>query len=373
VAVTYIPYKAKKILNIHKRIDGGWFWNKYSAYPYIGCQFGCEFCYEREPKYLPYPDPDAFDKAIKIKLNAPELLKRELSRVPVDLIATGDYQPAEKEFKLSRQLLEVAFETGFPVFILERSPLVTRDLDLIKAINEKTFAAVLFSTSFADFNTAKRIFEPKSPAVKLRFKAMGEIASQGILSGTAFMPILPYISDSEADLEAVVKMTKDSGGSFVLAGGLTLSGYQKERYLSLMSKNYPELMPKYDKLYERSYGPNSSYWVQIANQVRELCYKHSINDRMPRWIHQGNLAANKKIAEILFLKVYDLELARENENKIWAYRKAAWTIDELDKSIGQIYTERGIEGLLAIPSIGKKLAREIEAMLQERSRNGHLG
>lgn len=364
MAVTYVPYEAKRLLNTYKHIDGGWFWNKYSAYPYIGCQFGCEFCYERESKYLPYPDPDDFDRIIKIKLNAPELLRRELSKVPTDLISTGDYQPVEREFKLSRQLLEVALEMGFPVFILERSPLVTRDLDLIQAINKRSFATVLFSTSFADSKTTKRIFEPKSPAVKLRFKAMEKIASQGILTGTAFMPILPFISDSEINLEAVVKMTKDYGGSFILAGSFTLSGYQKERYLSLLSRNYPELIPKYDELYKGNYEPSGIYWIQIANKVRELCHKHGIKDRMPRWIPQGSFAINKKVAENLFLKVYDLELEMENKNKIWAYRKAAWAVDELDKSIEQIYTAHGIEGLLAIPNIGKQLAGEIEIMLK---------
>ncbi|HEX75847.1 MAG TPA: hypothetical protein G4O12_04600 [Dehalococcoidia bacterium] len=365
MAVTYIPYKAKRLLNTYKHIDGGWFWNKYSAYPYVGCQFGCEFCYEREPKYLPYPDPDDFDKVIKIKLNAPDLLRRELSRVPVDLISTGDYQPVEKEFKLSRRLLEIALEAGFPVFILERSPLVTRDLDLIEAINEKSFAAVLFSTSFVDSKTTKKVFEPKSPAVKLRFKAMEKIASRGILSGIAFMPILPFISDSEANLEAVVKMTKDHGGSFVLAGSFTLSGYQKERYMSVMSRSYPELIAKYDELYKGNYEPNSVYWIQIANKVRELCRKYGIGDRMPRWIPQGSLAVNKKVAEKLFLKVYDLELGLESKNRIWAYRKAAWAIDELEESIEEIYANREIKGLLALPNIGKQLSGEIEAALRE--------
>ncbi len=366
MAVDYIPYKAKKILNIYKHIDGGWFWNKYSAYPYVGCQFGCEFCYQRGPKYLPYKDPDDFDKSIKIKMNAPELLKRELSSVPVDLISTGDYQPVEKEHKLSRQLLEVVLEAEFPAFILERSPLVTRDLDLITEINKNTFAAVLFSTSFIDSEAVKRVFEPKSPGVKLRFKAMEKIAGHDILTGTAFMPVLPFISDSEFSLEEVVKMTRDSGGSFVIASGLTVSGYQKERYMSLLSRNYPELVPRYDDLFRGSYNPSGDYWIRIANKVRELCHRHGIKDRMPRWIPPGVLALNKRIAEMLFVKVYDLELEKESSHKIWAYQKAAWSIDELDKSIEEIYATAGPAGLLSIPNIGKQIAEEIELTLKDR-------
>ena len=369
MTITYIPYQAKKILNAYKHVDGGWFWVKYSAYPYIGCQFGCEFCYEREPKYLPYTNPDDFDKVIKIKLNAPELLSKELAKVPVDLLSTCDYQPAEKKFELSRRLLEVAHEAKFPVFILERSPLVTRDLDLIKAINQETFASVLFSVSFIDSKTVKKAFEPKSPAVKLRFRAMSEIAKQGILTGSCFMPILPFISDSDSSLEDVVKMTKDSGGSFALAAGLTLSGFQKERYMGVLERNYPELVTKYNELYKGNYSPPGDYWVRIAIKIRELCQKHGIKDRISRWIPPGKLAINKKVAEMLFLKVYDLELAKENTNKIWAYRKAGWTIDELDRSVAEIYASQGIQGLLDIPNIGKQTANLIEIALKNKNQD----
>jgi len=77
-----------------------------------------------------------------------------------------------------------------------------------------------------------------------------------------------------------------------------------------------------------------------------------------------HLQARRRIAERLFLEVYDLELAMENKNRIWTYRKAAWAVDEMDGGIEEIYTAQGIEGLLAIPNIGKGLAREIEAMLR---------
>jgi DNA repair photolyase len=369
MAMTYLPYNVKKILNVNKHIDGGWFWTKYSAHPYIGCQFGCDFCYSRDSKYLPYADPDDFDRIIKIKLNAAELLNKELSRVPVDLLYTGDYQPAEKEYKLSRKLLEVVLARNFPVFILERSPLVTRDLDLIKVINDQVFATVLFSVSYIDTETRKKTFESKSPAVKLRFKAMERIASQGILTGTALMPILPFISDSKQDLEEVIKITRESGGSFVLAGGLTLSGRQKTRYMNMVADFRPDLLSRYDELYTQSYSPMWDYWSRIANNVRELCRKYGINDRMPRWIPQGPMGMNKKLAEMLFLRVYDLELEMENKSKIWAYRKAAWAIDEFDTDIQAIYTSRGTQGLLSIPNIGRKVAEEIETFLIQEETN----
>ncbi len=89
----FVPYQPRTVLNKHKRADH-WFWARYSAYPYTGCQHGCEFCYSREQKYSPYANPDDFAYVIKVKENAPALLHRALARAPVDIVCTADYQPA---------------------------------------------------------------------------------------------------------------------------------------------------------------------------------------------------------------------------------------------------------------------------------------
>jgi DNA repair photolyase len=109
----FIPYRPKTILNQHKRADQ-WFWTRYSAYPYIGCQPGCEFCYCRERKYAPYDDPLDFAHVIKVKENAPELLRRALARLPLDPVFTGDYQPAERKFAISRKCSGSASMPAFP-------------------------------------------------------------------------------------------------------------------------------------------------------------------------------------------------------------------------------------------------------------------
>ncbi|MBO3798715.1 MAG: hypothetical protein JTT13_07590, partial [Candidatus Brockarchaeota archaeon] len=110
----YKTYKAKRVLNIHKHCDGGWFWNKYSASPYVECEWGCEYCYSRDEKYNPYRpsrDPqvlkfeDSFSQYIKIKENAPELLRKELENRPRDLIYLSGYQPAEEKYKYVMRML----------------------------------------------------------------------------------------------------------------------------------------------------------------------------------------------------------------------------------------------------------------------------
>ncbi len=89
MAVEYQLYRPKRVLNKYKRADH-WFWTRYTAHPYMGCQHGCEYCYWRESKYCPYPDPEDFSRLIKVKINAPELLRKELSKVPVDVVGLGE-------------------------------------------------------------------------------------------------------------------------------------------------------------------------------------------------------------------------------------------------------------------------------------------
>jgi DNA repair photolyase len=233
---TYQEYETKRVLNVRKHTDG-WFFDKYSAHPYVGCAFGCEFCYSRETKYLRGRDPDDLNRIIRVKTNAAERLRRELARKPVDVIACGDWQtPAERDYCLSRQMIEVVRDLGFPLFIVERSPLLTRDLDLLTAINRQTWVGVVYSISTLD-PAVKRAFEPKSPGVKTRLAAMAQLAQAGILVGTALMPILPAVADDDAHLEEVIVATKEHGGRFVLASGLTMSGPQAERVWRVVDRH----------------------------------------------------------------------------------------------------------------------------------------
>ena len=137
---------------------------------------------------------------IKVKETAPDLLCRALSRLPVDVIATGDYQAAEKKFEVSRRILEVCLDLGFPVSVLERSPLVLRDLDLLKEINQRAPSVVFFSMiSAPDSPTYERVrqMENLAPRMEKRYTAMEQIARAGILTGISMMPILPGLCDTD--------------------------------------------------------------------------------------------------------------------------------------------------------------------------------
>lgn len=366
-------YRPRKIVNIHKHVDGPWFWGKYSAHPYIGCRSGCEFCYSRGSHYLGRRDPDTFDTLIQVKINAVELLRQELPRLEHEVIACGDWQqPAEERYCLSRGMLEVVHDLGFPLYIVERSPLLTRDLDLLVDINRRSWVGVTFSMSSLD-PTLKRAFEPRSPGVKRRLQAMRKLAEAGILVGTSLMPVFPFVGDDEAHLRDVVCATRDHGGSFVLGGALTMDGVQAERSLAVARRMDAALEARWRELYnweaggKPSYGPPRAYNARLGLIIRELCARHGLLDRMPRYVAPGPLAVNKRVAERLFLKTYDLELEQAADYRIWAYRKAAWTVDEWPESVTELHALRGEAGLRELPGIGKSLAGEIARWLQENA------
>ena len=213
-------------------------------------------CYCRERKYCPFDDVNDFGYVVKVKENAPELLRRGLSQAPVDVVATGDYQAAEKKFEVSRRMLEVCLELGFPVSVLERSPLVLRDLELLKEINQRAPSVVFFSMiSAPDSPTCERVrqMENLAPRMEKRYAAMEQIAKAGILTGISMMPILPGLCDTDENLEATIRCTANHGGRFVIAGGLTLADQQRDYFFGVLRERFPDLVP----LYERMYPPTA--------------------------------------------------------------------------------------------------------------------
>jgi len=366
-------YEVRKIVNVHKHVDGPWFWGKYTAHPYQGCRSGCEFCYLRGSRYLGGRDPDTFDTLIQVKLNAVERLRTELVRLEKDVISVGDWQqPVEERYQLSRRMLEVLIEFEFPLFIVERSPLLIRDLDLLAEINRQSWVGVTYSMSNLD-PALKRAFEPHSPGVERRLEAMRALAEAGILVGASLMPVIPFVGDDDAHLDEIIRAIKDHGGTFVLAGGLTMDGVQAERTLEAARRFDPALEGEMREFYKwppggkPNYSPPAAYNSRLGYKVSELCARHGLLDRMPRYIAPGPLATNKRIAERLFLKTYDLELEMAKDYRIWAYRRAAWTVDELSESVADIYQAGGEAGLRELKGIGERLAGQIAGWLGEET------
>ena len=146
---------------------------------------------------------------------------------------------------------------------------------------------------------------------------------------------------------------------------------QAQRTLAAACRYDPAQEEHWRRLYgwevggEPNYSPSPAYNARLGLLVRELCARHGILDRMPRYIKPGPLAINKRIAERLFLKTYDLELEQAKDYRIWAYRKAAWAIEDTLQDLGLIYQQMGRKGLESIQDVGPKLAEVVEALIRQ--------
>jgi len=217
--------------------------------------------------------------------------------------------------------------------------------------------------------------ENLAPPPEKRFAAMETLARAGIITGACFMPILPGLCDDDANLEAVIRWTANHGGKFVLASSLTLSDQQKVFFFDVLRDKFPEYIDLYQRLYPlESYSPRDYSWNRIALRIRELCEKYGIRDRVPRPVIPGDKRElNKRIVEQLASTLYEMELRQEPEYKLWAYRKAAWAIEDLEQDIGLVYRTMGLKGLQSIPDVGLSLGGKIEKMLLKNIQNAPTG
>lgn len=373
-------YTTKKILNDHKRADEGWFWVRYSAYPYKGCSNGCRYCYEWDEKYAPMKDYRLLDKVVMVKENAVERLKRELPRKAKDVVCVGDWQPVEAKYRLSRKMLELVYQLKYPLMVIERAPLLTRDLDILQDISKQTDAYVGYTIVATRDDRTRLHFEPRGPSVAGRFKAMKRIADAGVMIGTLAMPILPYIFDSDEELRLLVKMTRDAGGRFVLFGGLTLWGTCKNVYYEALeqapallkgSPQEPEAVLWGEKTEEwnRNKAIQAQWGRRCHLTIAEECERQGITHYIPRPVSffPKELRRNKEIAGKLFIKARESWMLAEPPYRSHAYTRAGRAVDSLSQNIGDMYREKGRQGLVALEGIGERIAAEIAAYLESNN------
>ncbi|NOY39388.1 MAG: radical SAM protein, partial [Nitrospirae bacterium] len=162
----------------------------YTLNPYIGCQYGCSYCYARFMQRFS-GHSEGWGEFVDVKINAPELLEKEIKRKKAARVwisgVCDPYQPVEGRYKLTRRCLEILVENDWPVTIQTKSPLVLRDLDLLKRSQK---LEVGFTVTTADEKTRK-IFEPKAPPVEERIKALAVLHSEGVKTFAMIAPILP--------------------------------------------------------------------------------------------------------------------------------------------------------------------------------------
>lgn len=206
--------RAKSILSRNKSPDLAF---AYSVNPYRGCQHACAYCYARPShQYWGFGAGTDFEREIIVKVNAPELLHKELARPSWrgDVIAfsgnTDCYQPLEGRYRLTRALLEVCVARRNPAVLITKSALIARDIDVLQQLNAVAGLTVFFSIAFADDATGRAI-EPGAPAVHRRFEALRAVSAAGITTGVAVAPIIAGLNDR--DVAKVLEQAAEAGAT----------------------------------------------------------------------------------------------------------------------------------------------------------------
>jgi len=279
----------KSVLNKHRRRDE-WFLDEYSINPYIGCSFNCTYCYVYGGRYGYWRK-----QGFSVKVNAPRILSKELSRIArkggYGFIAIGSatepWMPIEERYMVTRRCLEVVLHYRFPIHCLTKSTLILRDIDLLREISEKAVlpldlrdklehgVLVTVSLSTIDKDVA-RLFEPGAPDPFKRLEVLSELREHGLCAGLAFIPLLPFISDTLESIEDMVKAARDYRASYVFFGCLTLDEGVRERYYSVLRREYPELIPRYERLYSGKWYPLRSYQDRVMKVASSLCKKYGL-------------------------------------------------------------------------------------------------
>jgi DNA repair photolyase len=258
---------------------------RWSLNPYMGCVHRCTFCYVRAfEQRADRPSDARYGRSIRVKVNVADVLRTELARpswkgetVAIGA-ATDPYQPAEGRYRLTRSCLEVLAEARNPFGLITRGPLIVRDLDVLVEAAQRADVSVTFSVPTLD-EEIWRLTEPGTAPPRQRLRALERLVDAGIRVGVGMAPILPGLSDRPELLDDVVRAARKAGATGVWANLLFLRPGTREHFLAHLARDWPELLPEYERLYAgRTYLPRAEA-EPVRALVAELRRRHGIADR----------------------------------------------------------------------------------------------
>jgi DNA repair photolyase len=314
----FVSYAARSVLNSPEQTGMG-FW---SLNPYVGCEFGCSYCYARyahryvverahdagklsDAEFRDFRGPhgwEAFERRIFVKQNVLAALDQDLRKffrsagpsarppVPIALgTATDPYQPAERRFRLTRSILQ-RFERyeGLSIFIITKSPLVARDADVLERLSRRHTISVSVSLISVDEPLVRRL-EVRSPTPHARLRGLTRLRQAGIRAGIMAAPVLPGITDDVSHLEALFQAAREAGAAFLHYAPLRLYGGIKDRFLPLIAEQFPSLLTRYRRAYQRRQDAPEAYRKALSLRIRKLREKYGIHseDRSGSAEHQA--------------------------------------------------------------------------------------
>jgi DNA repair photolyase len=314
---TFEALPVKAVLNSPASTGMG-FW---SLNPYVGCEFGCTYCYARDAHRWvveraegqgisgfrdsgiggldgreesipesPNPGIPEFERRIFIKPEAATVLRRTLDASKLagaTLVigtATDPYQPAERRFRLTRSLLEALLGwRRLSIGLITKSPLIVRDLDLLQRLAQRHELSVNLSLASVDPKIIRRL-ELRSPLPATRLRALRRLTEGGIHAGLLIAPVLPGITDSRASLAAVMAAAREAGAHYVAAAPLRLAATARARFLPHLEREFPQLAARYFRHYHGRTNPRRDYARALAARVRALQREYGFpTDEMRRY------------------------------------------------------------------------------------------
>jgi DNA repair photolyase len=254
----------------------------------MGCAHRCTFCYVRAfERRADRASDDRYGENVRVKINVAEVLRFELARpswareaVSVGA-ATDPYQPAEGRFRLTRACIDALADSRTPFSIITRSPLVVRDIDVLKRAAQRAEVVVHFSVPTLD-PVVWRTTEPGTPRPEARLAALARLVGAGIRATVLMAPILPGLSDRPEQLEAVVRAARDAGATQVTAFLLHLRPGTREHFLAHLARDWPAERARYERLFAgRAYlsGPEPAL---LRDEIAGLRRAYGIADRRSR-------------------------------------------------------------------------------------------
>lgn len=258
---------------------------KWSLNPYMGCVHRCTFCFVRAFERLAdRPSDDRYGTSIRVKTNLVEVLRREVTRprwrreTVAFGTATDPYQPAEGRWRLTRGAVEVLGASSTPFDLITRGPLIVRDVDVLVEAARRASVSVTLSIPTVDRAIWRRT-EPGTAPPAQRLRALRILVDHGIRTNVGMAPLLPGLSDRPDRIDDVVRAARDAGATGIWANLLYLKPGTREHFLDRLARDWPELVPAYERLYASgAYAPKARVGAARA-RVATARRRHGIADR----------------------------------------------------------------------------------------------
>lgn len=296
----FVALDAQSVLNPPGQ-TGMDFW---SLNPYVGCEFGCSYCYARyahryvverahdqgklsDAEFADFRGPngwEAFERRVFVKQRLLAALETGLRRyfrtgfpparnAPQPIVigtATDPYQPAERRFRLTRQVLErLTRYEGLSIGIITKSPVITRDLDVLERLQRHNDVEVYVSLTTLDARVIRQV-ETRSPLPAVRMRALRKLTAAGINAGLIVAPVLPGVTDGLASLRALFAAARDAGARFIHGGPLRLYPAIRDRFLPVLRAEFPDVAPRYERAYAGRGNVPRPYARALSRRLQRL-------------------------------------------------------------------------------------------------------